>query len=353
MEGPAEPRRAPDDMHDAPEELEPAHPLGVALQLCREILVPCHDSAAGRAAESGRRRATLALWAAALGAVAVILSIAALALLAAGKMPAGAARPLEIVQAVAAAASFLLLGARAVAGRRSAWIADLARVERCRTSKFRFLLDPSLWSRRGQEAQERTAALRAEAEGIAAFGPSGAAEWASADTIPVVRTIPVGSAIDPHTVHTLMDYYQARRIDPQLARLSREAESARGLAAVVTPGGLLTVSVALVLAAGVLAAATKGGAALIGPGLFAGLVALAASLPFAGAAFSAWDSRSATDRERRRARARRRALSDLSERLQKVSGAEAIFRELGFCEDVLEAEGRERLRAAVEGGRRP
>ena len=156
---------------------------GVALQLCREILVPCHDSAAGRAAESGRRRATLALWSAASGAAAVILSIVALALSAAGKMPAGAARPLEIVQAAAAAACFLLLGARALAGRRSAWIADLARVERCRTAKFRFLLDPSLWSRRGQEAQERTAALRAEAEDIAAFGPSGAAEWASADTI--------------------------------------------------------------------------------------------------------------------------------------------------------------------------
>jgi hypothetical protein len=338
-------------MHDAPEELEPAHPLGDALLLCRELLVPCHDGAAGRAAESGGRRATLALWSAASGAAAVILSIVALALSAAGKMPAGAARPLQIVEAAAAAAGFLLLGARALAVRRSAWLADLARVERCRTAKFRFLLDPSLWSRRGQEAQERTAALRAEAEAISVLGASGAAEWVSADTIPVVRTIPVGSAIDPHTVHTLMDYYQARRIDPQLARLSREAESAGGLASIVTPGGLQTVSVALVLAAGALAAITRGGAALIGSGLSAALVALAASLPFAGAVLAAWALRSATDRERRRARARRRALSDLSERLQKVSGAEAIFRELGFCEDVLEAEGRERLRAAVEGGR--
>jgi hypothetical protein len=350
MEGPAETRRALDDMHDSPEELEPAHPLGDALLLCRELLVPCHDGAAARAAEIGSRRATLAFWSAASGAAAVILSIAALALSAAGKMPAGAARPLDIVQAAAAAACFLLLGARAVAGSKSKWVADLARVERCRAAKFRFLLDPSLWSRRGQEAQERTAGLRAEAEGIAAAG-NGAAEWASADTIPVVRTIPVGSGIDPHTVHTLMDYYQARRIDPQLARLSREAASAGALGSIVSPGGLLAGSVAVVLAEGALAAATKGGAALIGPGLSAALVALAASLPFAGAALSAWTSRSAADRERRRARARHRALSDLSERLQKVSGAEAIFRELGFCEDVLEAEGRERLRAAVEGGR--
>jgi len=350
MEGPAETRRALDDMHDSPEELEPSHPLGDALLLCRELLGPCHDGAASRAADSGRRRATLAFWSAASGAAAVILAIVALALSAAGKMPAGAARPLEIVQAAAAAACFLLLGARALTASKSKWVADLARVERCRAQKFRFLLDPSLWSRRGQEAQERTAALRAEAEGIAALASDGVGEWVSADTIPVVRTIPVGSGIDPHTVHTLMDYYQARRIDPQLARLSREAEAAGALGSTVSPGGLLAVSAAVVLAEGALAAATKGGAALIGPGLAAALVALAASLPFAGAVLSAWASRSAADRERRRSRARHRALSDLSERLQKVSGAEAIFRELGFCEDVLEAEGRERLRAAVEGG---
>ena len=45
-----------------------------------------------------------------------------------------------------------------------------------------------------------------------------------------------------------------------------------------------------------------------------------------------------------------RGVEPLSDRLQKVSGAEAIFRELGFCEDVLESEGRDRLRSALEGG---
>jgi hypothetical protein len=33
-----------------------------------------------------------------------------------------------------------------------------------------------------------------------------------------------------------------------------------------------------------------------------------------------------------------------------VSGAEAIFRELGFCEDVLEAEGRDRIRRDLSAG---
>ena len=349
MERPAEARRAPDDMHDAPEELEAGHPLRDALLLCRETLGAFHDGAEARAAEIEGRRAALGLWAAVAGGVAAVLALAGLAASAAGRMPVGAAQPLAIVEAVAAAACLLLLAARALGARRSAWLAERARVERSRSAKFRFLLDPALWSRRGQEAQDRTAQFRADAGRIAALGADGAVEWVSADTIPVVRTIPVGSGIDPHTVHTLMDYYQTTRIDPQLERLGREGAPVKGFSS-ISPGGVLAASVACILAASALFAIRRAGAPMIGPGLSAALVAVAASLPFAAAVLAVARSRSASDRARRRALARHRALSDLSARLQKVSGAEAIFRELGFCEDVLEAEGRERLRAAADAG---
>jgi len=345
MEPPAEAPRAPDDMHDAPEELDPTHPLGEALQLCREQLGALHDGAAARIAQTRERRRTLVAGSASAGALAVAIALGALASSAAGKMPAGAARPLAIAQAAAAAACFGLMGAAAAGKAKRA--SDLVRVERCRSAKFRLLLDPALWSRRGREAQDRTEEFRGEAQRIAALGPAGAAEWVSADTIPVVRTIPVGSAIDPHTVHTLMDYYQTRRIDPQLARLDAEGRAGSGAFSSVAPGGILAASVAVVLAQGAFSAPARPG---IGTGLSAGLVALAGALPFVGAAVSAWTSRGATARERRRARARHRALANLSDRLQKVSGAEAIFRELGFCEDVLESEGRDRLRSALEGG---
>jgi hypothetical protein len=144
-----------------------------------------------------------------------------------------------------------------------------------------------------------------------------------------------------------MDYYQARRIDPQLARLSAEGKPGSGIFSILAPGGILAASVVVVFAQGALLAPSR---PLIGTGLSAGLVALAAALPFAGAALVAWTARGTAARESRRALARHRALADLSDRLQKVSGAEAIFRELGFCEDLLEAEGRDRLRCAVEGG---
>jgi len=338
--------RVLDNMHDGPEELATGNPLHEPLSLCRELLVPCHDAAAVRAAETGRRRAALGVWGAAFGAVAVALAVVSMAWAAAGKRPAGAAGPLAAAEAAAAFASLALLAARGIVARKSAWLADRARVERCRQAKFRLLLDPSLWSRRGDEAHERVEHFRAEAGALASLGPDGASEWVEIDSIPTARTIPVGSGIDPHSVHTLMDYYQARRIDPQLARLAAEGGRGAGSALVPPPAGLLAASVAGVLAAGILGSmpATRGSA-----WSFA-IVAVAVLLPFAAAALRAASLASLSESARRRTRARRAALAELSGRLQKVSGAEAIFRELGFCEDVLESEGRDRIRRDLDAG---
>jgi len=170
-----------------------------------------------------------------------------------GSRPPGAERPLAIAAAAAAAASLVLLAARGVLASRRVWVAERVRVERCREAKFRFLLDPSLWSRRGDESSERVGQFRQDAATIASAGPEAAAAWGESDAIPTARTIPVGSGIDPHTVHTLMDYYQARRIDPQLARLGREGEGVRGGNPFPPPAGVLAACVSFVLAGAVLA----------------------------------------------------------------------------------------------------
>ncbi len=340
--------RVPDEMHDAPEELAAGHPLRDALALCRELLEARYDGAAVRAAETAQRRNRLAFWAAVAGSASVIAAVVELAFAAAGHLPPGAQRPLAALEALAALACFLLLGARAVGARTKAWLADRVRVERCPAAKFRFLLDPALWSRRGHEAQERIDQLRSEAAIVTAAGPEALSEWLAADTIPVVRSIPVGSGIDPHTVHTLMDYYQGRRLDPHLARLAREASAGPRTGAASVTGSLYLASVACVLIEAALRIGGGAGAD-VHPEATAALVALAAALPFAGAALLAvLRSRAVSDGER--AAARHRALGELSERLQKVSGAEAIFRELGFCEDVLESESRDRLRRDLASG---
>jgi hypothetical protein len=343
VERPAEAPRVRDEMHDDPEELAPGHPLQGALALCRALLAPCYDVAVARAVASARRRANLAFWAAAAGGLSVVLSVFQLAEAAAGKPLVTMARPLAFTEALAAIACFVLLGARAVGSGKRAWLVDRTRIERCRAAKFRYLLDPALWSRRGQEAEERTSQFRSEALSLTALGSEGVSEWIGADTIPVVRTIPVGSGIDPHTVHVLMDYYQSRRIDPQLARLAADASHGRGPSGMAISGLFFSASVVCILVQ-----AALGLARAVGPGLVVTLIAVAASLPFAGAIVTAGLLRSASDSARRRAASRHRALADLSQRLQKVSGAEAIFREMGFCEDVLEAEGRERLRIDLE-----
>jgi len=335
-----------DDMHDGPEELAAGHPLHEALALCRELLGSCHDAAAARAAASSRRRSLLGAWAAGAAALAVVLAIFSTTWAARGSRPPGAERPLAIASAVAAAASLVLLAARGVLASRRVWVAERVRVERCREAKFRFLLDPSLWSRRGDESSERVGQFRQDAATIASAGPEAAAAWGESDAIPTARTIPVGSGIDPHTVHTLMDYYQARRIDPQLARLAREGEGVRGGNPFPPPAGVLAACVSFVLAGAVLALLPSTRAGVL-PSL---LVAAALALPFAAAALRAAPLPGSSESRRRRARARHRALAELSGRLQKVSGAEAIFRELGFCEDVLEAEGRDRIRHDLAAG---
>ncbi|HWC64643.1 MAG TPA: hypothetical protein VG777_01070, partial [Thermoanaerobaculia bacterium] len=86
-----------------------------------------------------------------------------------------------------------------------------------------------------------------------------------------------------------------------------------------------------------------------GGGWPAALVAAAVLLPFVAAALRAAAGAGA-EAARRRAGARHAALAELSGRLQKVAGAEAIFRELGFCEDVIESEGRDRVRRDLDAG---
>ena len=338
--------RVLDDMHDGPDELAPGHPLHEALSLCRELLGPCHDAAAARTAETARRRAVFGAWAAGAAALAVVLAVVSTTWAAAGTRPPGAERPLAVAAAAAALAGLFLLAVRGVLSPRRAWLTDRARVERCRQAKFRFLLDPSLWSRRGDESRERVEQFRAEAASAAALGPGAAAEWAGGDAIPTARTIPVGSGIDPHTVHTLMDYYQARRIDPQLARLDRESAAGGDGPLRPAPAAVLGASVVGVLAAEILGLlpATRG--RVFSPVL----LGIAVALPFLAAALRAARLGSGSDSARRRARARHRALAELSGRLQKVSGAEAIFRELGFCEDVLESEARDGMRRDLAAG---
>ena len=336
----------PDDMHDGPDELAAGHPLHEALSLCRELLGTCHDGAAVRAAETGRRRELLGAWAAGAGALGVVLAVVSTTWAARGTRPPGAERPLAIATAAAAAASLALLSARGILSSRRTWLADRARVEGCRQAKFRFLLDPSLWSRRGEESRERIDRFRSEAEALGRLGPDGASAWAEADAIPTSRTIPVGSGIDPHTVHTLMDYYQARRIDPQLARLARESGQRGGHPLQPPPAAILAASVIGILGAAVLRLLPSTRTGVL-PSM---LVGAALVLPFVAAALRTTAIGTSSEPLRRRAAARHRALAELSGRLQKVSGAEAIFRELGFCEDVLESEGRDRIRRDLSGG---
>ena len=75
---------------------------------------------------------------------------------------------------------------------------------------------------------------------------------------------------------------------------------------------------------------------------------VAASLPVLGAGFRTLRTAHEYARNASRFEATHDALSALSDRLRKAKDAPTIFRELGFCEQVLEADLREWMRLMVE-----
>jgi hypothetical protein len=332
-------------MEDSPESLSPSYPLHEALLLVRQALSDAHGRAGASALQFESRSRTLKLWACWSGAAALIL----LAVEVSFSALAGPASPLpgalRIAAGAAAAAGLVCLAWGALTSASAKAVLERHRAEKCLLLKYRFLIDPSLWTHRGNEAGERREAFRADAEAVQNLTIEGMREWAARDTVAIARTLPVGSGIDPHTVHTLVDYYQERRLNPRLEELARAIgrSSARdGLARVVP----------VLFFGGVAAAAVHIGLSFSAPRpsrefWIAASAAAAAILPAVGLALRL-SRPSAFDSDRGRLSGLSHALAALSARLQKASGAEAIFQELGFCEDALETRHREWVRAMAD-----
>jgi hypothetical protein len=344
----------PFDMDDSPEALAPAYPLHEALLLSQQLLVSTHERSDHEAARLASRVRNLNLWSswagvAALALIAVETSLSALV----GTPSAGLASSIRIGEGAAAVTALGALAWGAFGSASKKAILERHRAERCRLLKFRFLIDPNLWTRRGKEASERRERFQGDAGEIQSLTADRLDEWASRDTVTFAPTLPVGSGIDPHTVHTLVDYYQERRLNPHLEglRLAIGKSSARdGLRQVVSSLFFAAVALAAVhvflelpfldLASPPRVPRTIWSAVAAAIAVVLPAVALALRLSRKGSAF---------DADRARLAGMRHSLSELSARLQKASGAEAIFRELGFCEDVLETHHREWLRAMPTG----
>ncbi|MGH9440772.1 MAG: hypothetical protein ACRD16_00695 [Thermoanaerobaculia bacterium] len=343
--------RSLSDVDDSPEAVTPPFPLHEALALSRELLVGTHQKASLEAARLRARDRSLTLGCVWAGFFALFLLGAQMGF---SSLPAfsspGVVIALGIVETAAAILALGALGWRSAASTARKSILALHRAERCRLLKFRFLVDPNLWMHRGNEAAERRERFRTEAGEIRALTFDRAADWASRDTVAFAPTLPVGSGIDAHTVHTLVDYYQERRLVPQIDEIGRSIGRAsardayRGVSSI-----LFFAAIALVAIHAVVSPPLAGVSSLLPGSVWGRLIAAAAViLPALGLALTLSGAAAGSSGDRASLSGAHHALSELSGRLQKASGAEAIFRELGFCEDVLESHHREWLRGRLK-----
>lgn len=353
-ENPVPPRSERSDVDDPPEALASSYPLHDALAMSRELLLPIHERSAQEASRLAARLRLLTLWS--VGAGFAALALLALQISLPSWMPAPSAAATNAIRIAEAAAAALALGAggwNAASGASRKSVLEVHRAERCRLLKYRFLVDPAVWTRRGSESEDRRERFRRDAGEIQTLTADRLADWTSRDTVAFAPTLPVGSGIDTHTVHTLVDYYQERRLDPRLEELGHAIRRSPARDGVVRlSSALFFAAVALVAAHLLLDLPFVGLASSprVPRAIWSAVAAaVAVVLPALAMAFRLSRDASGLASDRARLAGAHHALSELSGRLQKASGAEAIFRELGFCEDVMETHHREWLRTRRSG----
>lgn len=351
-----------DDSRDMPE----VQPLRDILQYCQENVLPQFrdaDDAALKYQQEHRRRAESVAW---LGAAAVILAVFQIF---AGTIgldgdtpalrgwpdwsvaPAQAlwrltghlvpALPMLEFLVVAAMVGLVLYGIRSYT--KEEWLLERYKAERLRLLKFAFLLDPVLWGHDPKGVARSKDRLSTQVDAVVNSTQSTLECWLSEGTIPSVWEAPPEGQMNEAALEQLLDYWRKKRIGFQMdylaeamhryTRLDRKTR----LAAPVLFFG----SVAAVLAHLAVEAAH-------GNKLSQFFIFLAASLPALGSTFRTVRSAYESARNASRFEANLHILNRLSDRLQDESSPGAVFRELGFCEQVLEADHREWMRLMVE-----
>lgn len=354
------PENEPDDMDDSAD-MPASHPLVDALEHCREHLVPAYKMADEKAVGFQRKyrgRARNVAW---LGAAAVIL--AELQLLGftvkLDENPPWAFIPAQIwhfivghvtlLQNSLAAIEILEVGLMVwlvLGGMKDSlkeeWLLERFRAERLRLLKFNFLLRPELWSGHPHEIEGCKQFLADRVRDITTATHASLECWISQGTVPAVHPAPVGG-VGAVALHELEDYYRRKRLHYQMDYISGavkrylERDQKTRLAAPVLFFG----SVAFVLVHAAVELAN-------GENLGKLFIFLAAALPALGAGYRSIRSAHESARNASRDESNHYILSKLSDRLRSAPDAAAAFREMGFCEQIFEANHREWMRLMVE-----
>jgi hypothetical protein len=108
--------------------------------------------------------------------------------------------------------------------RQPAWFLARHKAERCRFLKFRFIVDPSLWTGIHTQRAERIDKLRSEMEEIRQMGLPELRTWAEKGMVPDSPVRGAAHPAAPEDLRELIDYYVRKRLCDQMNWFKRRAQ---------------------------------------------------------------------------------------------------------------------------------
>lgn len=348
-----------DDSRDMPD----TQPLREMLEHCQKHIYPVFheaDMAALKAQEQHRHLTRRVSW---LGAGATIL--ATFQLLAAAvlhpprpgveNVSALAARmaawsehyeaimvTLAVIELIVVAAmfGFILGGLRS--GSKQKQLLERYRAERLRLLKFGFLLNPEVWSRDEKRIQRAQEEIHRKVNDIVTSMRPSLDRWISEGAVPSVWTAPEAELSGPELL-SLVGYFRRKRVEFQMKYMSEAARRAR------ERDEKSSVSVAVLFFGSVAFVLVHVAVEFVNGNLASELfVFIAAALPALITPLRIVRSAYESARNASRFEANYNTLDGLSERLSRAESGAAVFRELGFVEQTLEADHREWMRLMAE-----
>ncbi len=308
-----------------------------ALEVLDRTLLNVYREADQKAVRQQHRYRTLALWSTVNGALAVFLAL----------LPVSKAEQpyVAVTQAICAAISLGILIHAMIAGTRETWLLERYRAERLRLAKFGALLDPNCWDKSSRPQWQSK--LEGHIEDLTMEVEEALDTWTTHGTVPAVRDAPHG--IEPALSIEIRDYYRHKRLAVQLLYLRTRFPQERKRERTTRYFGpiLFYASVCVLVIYTVLELATQGAAL---PWLSL-VMFLGACLPAFTTAVRSHRAVREFGRNALRHEATYHALRELDGRLSGESGPAAIFRTIGFSEQVLEADTREWMRLMKEAER--
>jgi hypothetical protein len=330
-------------MLDTPEELARWPALAEPLRQCESAIGPAFRAADAAALKHQKNHRRLARLAAGCGTAAVLFAIVQLAF---PGLIRGHLLVFAEVLAVTAAAAAVILGL--VSSRLPNWLVERHKAELFRLAKFRFLIDPALWTGDQEGQRRRAEALRADVQRITALTAASLKEEIEKETPPDhPPEARAAGAVDERTLEVLVDYYRAKRLlfQRDFFRRCIASNERWDLLTRYLPPALFFGSVIAVLVHFGLDLLPVGEHL---EGFTRVLICLAAALPALAGGVRTLRTAYEFARNSSRYRAKEFALSRLDAILRSETERWSKVRELWYSEEILEFERREWCRLMME-----